>query len=78
MKKSYLEEKEEEEEEETEDLEIRGQVTTGMREKGINMEWIDRDEWRSKMKLLAQKDVQTSILCTQIKIFHRSYAIILH
>jgi len=28
------------------------EVTTGMREKGINkMEWIDREEWRKKLKL---------------------------
>ena len=27
-------------------------LITGMREKGIdNMEWIDREEWRSKIKL---------------------------
>jgi hypothetical protein len=27
-----------------------------MREKGINnMEWIDKDEWRSKLKLWARK-----------------------
>ena len=27
-------------------------VTTGMREKGINnMEWVDREEWRRKIKL---------------------------
>ena len=27
-------------------------VTTGMREKGINsMEWIDKEEWRRKIKL---------------------------
>ena len=28
------------------------EVTTGIREKGINnMEWIDREEWRRKVKL---------------------------
>jgi hypothetical protein len=28
------------------------EVTTGMREKGINnMEWVDREEWRIKIKL---------------------------
>ena len=27
------------------------EVTTGMREKGIsNMEWVDREKWRRKMK----------------------------
>ena len=26
------------------------EVTTGMREKGINKEWIDREEWRRKNK----------------------------
>jgi hypothetical protein len=27
-------------------------VTSGMREKGINnMKWIDREEWRKKLKL---------------------------
>jgi hypothetical protein len=39
------------------------EVTTGMKEKGINnLEWVDREEWRRKMKLklLAQKDVQKS------------------
>ena len=43
----------------------------GMREKGINnMEWIDREEWRTKIKLKlhSKTDVQTSRLCTQIKI----------
>ena len=35
---------------------------TGMREKGINnMEWIDREEWRRKIKLQVQKDVKTLI-----------------
>ena len=28
------------------------EVTTGVREKGINnMEWVDREEWRRKIKL---------------------------
>ena len=27
------------------------EVTTGMREKGINMKWVDRDEWRRKIRL---------------------------
>jgi len=28
------------------------QLTTGIREKGINdMDWIDREEWRRKIKL---------------------------
>ena len=32
----------------------------GMTEKGINnMEWIEREEWRKKIKLLAQKEVKT-------------------
>ena len=45
------------------------EVTTGMREKGINiMEWIDREEWRRKTTLQAQKDVRTLIYCTEIKI----------
>ena len=41
-------------------------VATGMREKGINnLEWVKREEWRRKikLKLKAQKDVQTSRLC---------------
>ena len=38
-------------------------ITTGMREKEINMEWIDRGEWRRKIKLKAQKDVKTLIIC---------------
>ena len=34
------------------------ELTTGMREKGINkMEWVDRGEWRRKIKLEAQEDV---------------------
>ena len=40
-------------------------VTTEMRDKGFNnMEWIDREEWRGKIKLYTQKDVETLILCT--------------
>ena len=40
-------------------------VTTGMREKGIkNMEWIDREEWRRKIKLEAQEDVRILITCS--------------
>jgi hypothetical protein len=27
------------------------ELTTGMREKGIDMEWIVREEWRRKIKL---------------------------
>ena len=28
------------------------EVTTGMRQKGIkNMEWVDREKWRRKIKL---------------------------
>ena len=39
------------------------EVTTGMREKGINnMEWIDRKEWKIKIKLQAHKDAKTFIL----------------
>ena len=42
-------------------------VTTGMREKGTNNnEWIDKEEWRRKIKLYVQKDVETSILCTYV------------
>ena len=36
------------------------EVTSGMREKEINnLEWVDREEWRRKMKLKvqAQRDV---------------------
>ena len=41
------------------------EITTGMREKGIkNVEWIDRKEWRRKIKIWAQKDVKTLIFCT--------------
>ena len=30
--------------------------TTGIKEKGINyIEWIDREKWRRRIKLLAQK-----------------------
>jgi hypothetical protein len=33
------------------------EVTTGMKDKGINdMEWIDREECRRNMKLQAHKD----------------------
>jgi hypothetical protein len=39
------------------------EVRTGMREKGIDIvEWIDRKEWRRKIKLLPQKDVKTLLL----------------
>ena len=34
------------------------EVTTRMRD----MEWVDREEWRIKIKLYALKDVQTSLL----------------
>ena len=39
-----------------------------MRERRISKEWIDREEWRRKMKYHAQKDkdVKILILCTQI------------
>ena len=38
------------------------EVTTKMREKGINnMQWIDREEWRRKIKFQAQENVQTSV-----------------
>ena len=41
------------------------EVTTGIKEKGINnMEWIDREEWRRKIKHKAQKQVITLILYT--------------
>ena len=43
------------------------EVTTGMRERGINnLEWVNREGWRRKIKfkILAQKDVKTLILCT--------------
>ena len=40
------------------------EVATGMREKGINIEWINREEWRRKTKLQAQKDVKRFILKT--------------
>ena len=40
------------------------EVTTGMKEKRINnMEWVDREEWKRKIKLQAQKDVQRSLFC---------------
>ena len=40
------------------------EVTTRMREKGINnMGQIDREEWGRKIKLKSQKDVKTSIIC---------------
>ena len=28
-----------------------------------NMEWVNKEEWRRKIKLLAEKDVKTLILC---------------
>ena len=41
------------------------EVTTGMREKEINnMERIEREESKRKIKLWAQEDVKISILCT--------------
>ena len=40
-------------------------VTTVMWEKRIsNMEWIDREEWRRKLKLYELKFMKTLILCT--------------
>ena len=44
------------------------EVTTGKRVKGINsLEWIDKKEWRRKVKskLQAQKVLKTLILCTK-------------
>ena len=39
------------------------EVITRMRDKGINnMEWIEREEWRRKIKFQAQKEVKTSVL----------------
>jgi hypothetical protein len=41
---------------------VDAEVTTGMREKGINnMEWIDRRKWRRKIKIWTRKDVTTWI-----------------
>ena len=40
------------------------EVKTGMTKVINNMEWIDREECRRKMKLKAQKDVKTLIPCT--------------
>ena len=41
------------------------EVTTGMREKGINyMQWIDREEWREKNKILGSERRKTLIVCT--------------
>ena len=43
------------------------QKVTEMREEEVNnMEWIDREEWRRKIKLQARKDGKTLTLCTQI------------
>ena len=41
--------------------------TTGMRGKGINMEWVHREEWRRKMK-----KTKTSVTerCANIKILY--------
>ena len=40
------------------------EVTTRMRGERINnMEWIDKEKWRSKINLKVQKDVKTSRLC---------------
>ena len=40
------------------------EVTTEMRENGIkNKERASREEWRRKIKLKAQKDVQTYSVC---------------
>ena len=53
------------------------EITTVMREKGINMEWVDLEEWRRKikLKLQAQKDGQTSRFCTKIKI-NKAYRLV--
>ena len=32
------------------------EVTTAMRDKGVNMEWIDREELRRKIKFWVQRD----------------------
>ena len=35
------------------------EVTSSMREKEINnMDWIDKEEWRRKIKLKAQRDLK--------------------
>ena len=62
---AHLEEEEEEEEKKKEGKPHNSwvqEVTTGMREKEINiMEWIDREEWRREIKLCVQKYVKTLI-----------------
>ena len=41
------------------------EVTTGLREKGINnIEWICKEEWKRKLTCYAEKDVKTLILFT--------------
>ena len=48
------------------------EVTTGIREKGINIiELTDREEWsggekKKPLKLQVQKDEKTLVLCTEI------------
>ena len=53
------------------------EVKTGMREKGINnMECVNREEWRRKINLQGEKDVQTSILCTSNKNKNNKHTIV--
>ena len=47
------------------------EVTTGMREKGINnVEWIDREEWKRKIKLQTQNDVKILSIHKEIKLLY--------
>ena len=56
-----MEEEEEEKKGEKEDLEVDA-GSNNLNEKGINVKWIDREEWRRKIKFLTQKDAKTLIL----------------
>jgi len=40
------------------------EVTTEIRKKGINMEWIYGEQWRRKINLYSQKDMKTLSVCT--------------
>ena len=39
------------------------EVTRGMRERGIDLEWVDREGLRREIKLQVQKTVKTSRIC---------------
>ena len=52
------------------------EVTTGIKGKGIaNIELINREEWRRKMKLLTHKDVKSLILYIPLRVLIWPYIV---